>query len=239
MDLLHVFGLCGVIADVRLRVVKHHVSVLLFCAQLAPCPVLLGALTLALRRGLVAGGMGRRTTSRLLPISPRHLCAGWSCLGCENVARWRWGCRSRGVWGLYWGRVVARVEECALRRFLQSFYGRTLLRAVVVDAGLWGSDLDARCARVTLAFELLHLPVKVGAELVAVDDAAELRLELCAVQADKEGAHIVEQLVDPCQVDKTLVDGDEDEAQVFCVRPLEGVALLLVRWLGPAVVGLW
>jgi hypothetical protein len=47
----------------------------------------------------------------------------------------------------------------------------------------------------------MHLTVKVGAEFVAVDHTAVSCLQLLAVKADEECAHIVEQLVDPCEVD--------------------------------------
>lgn len=237
VDFLELLGFGRAVTDVGLRVVKHHVAVLFFCAQLAPCPVLLGALALALRGCLVSRGGWRGTPGGLLPVSARHLCAGGSDLPCQNVARW--GGRPRGVGRLHWRRVGACVEQGSLRRLLQSCCGRALLGAVVVDARVRGGDLDARGTGVALALKLLHLPVEVWPELVAVDDAAKLRLQLLAVQADEQCAHIVEQLVDPRQVHEALVDGDEYEAEVFCLRPLHRVSLLLVRGFRPAVLGLW
>jgi hypothetical protein len=237
VDLLELLGLGRAVAQVGLRVVEHHVAVLFFCAQLAPCPVLLGALALALCGCLVPGGSGRGAPRGLLPVSARHLCAGWSDFPCQDVAPWRG--RPRGVGRLYGRRVGACVEQGSLRRLLQGCGGRALLGAVVVDARVRGGDLDARGTGVALALQLLHLPVEVRPELVAVDDAAELRLQLLAVQADEQRAHIVEQLVDPRQVHEALVDGDEYEAEVFCLRPLHCVALLLVRGFRPAVLGLW
>lgn len=237
VDFLKLLRLCCALANVRLRVVQDHVAVLLLCAQLAPCPVLLGALPLALCRCFVSGGCWRGASGRLLPVSPRQLCASRSRLPRQDAATW---CvRPRGVWCLHWGRVCARVEEKPLRRLLQGDWRGALLGAVVVDAGVGGGDLDARGARVALALKLLHLAVKVGPELVAIDNAAVLRLQLLAVQAHKQRAHIVEQLVDPCQVHQALVDGDEDEAQVFRLRPLDCVSFPLVCGPRPALVGLW
>ena len=46
----------------------------------------------------------------------------------------------------------------------------------------------------------MHLSVEVGAEFVAVDDTAVLRLQLLAIEADEECAHIIEELIDPRQV---------------------------------------
>ena len=51
----------------------------------------------------------------------------------------------------------------------------------------------------------MHLTVKVGTEFIAVDHTAVFRFQLLAVKADEECAHIVEQLVDPCEVDQTLI----------------------------------
>jgi hypothetical protein len=47
----------------------------------------------------------------------------------------------------------------------------------------------------------VHLAIEVRAELVAVDDAAVLRLQLLAVETDEECAHIVEKFVYPGEVD--------------------------------------
>ena len=236
VDLLKLLRLCCPLAHVRLRVVQDHVAVLLLCAQLAPCPVLLGALPLALRRCFVSRGCWRGASGRLLPVSPRQLCASRPRFPCQDAATW---CvRPRGVWCLHWGRVCARVEEGPLRGLLQGDWRRALLGAVVVDAGVGGGDLDARGAGVALALELLHLAVEVGPERVAIDSAAVGCLQLLAVEAHKQRAHVVEQLVDPCQVHQALVDGDEHEAQVFRLRPLDCVSLPLVRGPRPALVGL-
>jgi hypothetical protein len=116
--------------------------------------------------------------------------------------------------------------------------GRELVCAFVVCTRGRRGDSDAGCTRIVRAFEVVHLPVEVGSELVAVHDATVLRLELFAVEADKEGAHIVEEPVDPRQVDKTLVDGDKDEAEVLGRRPLQRVALLAVRRFRAGVLGL-
>ena len=46
----------------------------------------------------------------------------------------------------------------------------------------------------------MHLSIEVGAEFIAVDYTAVFCLQLLAIEADEECAHVVEELVDPCQV---------------------------------------
>lgn len=60
----------------------------------------------------------------------------------------------------------------------------------------------------------MNLPIEVGAESVAIDDTAVLRLELLAIETDEQGANIIEKLVYPCQVDQTLIYG------LLCCQPL-------------------
>ena len=57
------------------------------------------------------------------------------------------------------------------------------------------------------SFELLQLLVKVLVELDALDDGGVGLLELLAVEVDEDDLDVVDQLVDPGQVQKRAVDG--------------------------------
>jgi hypothetical protein len=52
----------------------------------------------------------------------------------------------------------------------------------------------------------VDLPVEVCPKLVAVYDASVLFLQLLAIESYEEGAHVVEELVDPGQMHEGLVD---------------------------------
>lgn len=79
--------------------------------------------------------------------------------------------------------------------------------AVIVGTRLGCGELDRGRTRVARALQLVELPVEIGPESVTIDDAAVLSLQLLAVEADKEGADIVEELVYPREVDQTLIYG--------------------------------
>lgn len=147
------------------------------------------------------------------------------------------GVRARGVGGRHRGGVLRGVVQRLLLPVQRSGHRQALVGALVdargrgeLCAGVGGG------AAVALALEVLDLALEVGGKLVAGDGAGVLCLELLAVQADEEGADVVQQLVDPRHVHQRLVDGDEDEAQLLCLGPLEGVALLAVGGLGARIV---